>query len=112
LVRAPVCGTGGRWFEPTQLYHRIWDLFRSPFQPARLPIQIERVKQRDGHRPAQRVFARKTGRSGIPAAVVLASDASGTLDARLKPSIIPMGDRQLPGEPTVPLMAAFIRTMF
>jgi hypothetical protein len=21
LVRAPVCGTGGRWFEPTQLYH-------------------------------------------------------------------------------------------
>jgi hypothetical protein len=20
LVRAPVCGTGGRWFEPTQLY--------------------------------------------------------------------------------------------
>jgi hypothetical protein len=23
LVRAPVCGTGGRWFEPTQLYqHR------------------------------------------------------------------------------------------
>jgi hypothetical protein len=83
----------------------------APSSP-RLPIQIERVKQRDGHRPAQRVFARKTGRSGIPAAVVLASDASGTLDARLKPSIIPMGDRQLPGEPTVPLMAAFIRTMF
>src|ERR1700686_4177166 len=23
LVRAPVCGTGGRWFEPTQLYHSI-----------------------------------------------------------------------------------------
>jgi hypothetical protein len=23
LVRAPVCGTGGRWFEPTQLYHKI-----------------------------------------------------------------------------------------
>ena len=22
LVRAPVCGTGGRWFEPTQLYHK------------------------------------------------------------------------------------------
>jgi hypothetical protein len=22
LVRAPVCGTGGRWFEPTQLYQR------------------------------------------------------------------------------------------
>src|ERR1700704_5673594 len=21
LVRAPVCGTGGRWFETTQLYH-------------------------------------------------------------------------------------------
>jgi hypothetical protein len=23
LVRAPVCGTGGRWFEPTQLYQQI-----------------------------------------------------------------------------------------
>src|ERR1700730_15556831 len=22
LVRAPVCGTGGRWFEPTQLYQQ------------------------------------------------------------------------------------------
>src|ERR1041384_6075713 len=22
MVRAPVCGTGGRWFEATQLYHR------------------------------------------------------------------------------------------
>ena len=29
LVRAPVCGTGGRWFEPTQLYQRIqWRHFR------------------------------------------------------------------------------------
>jgi hypothetical protein len=26
LVRAPVCGTGGRWFEPTQLYHKINNL--------------------------------------------------------------------------------------
>lgn len=24
LVRAPVCGTGGRWFEPTQLYQHGW----------------------------------------------------------------------------------------
>ena len=24
LVRAPVCGTGGRWFEPTQLYQQSW----------------------------------------------------------------------------------------
>src|SRR5262249_34217943 len=23
LVRAPVCGTGGRWFEPTQLYQAL-----------------------------------------------------------------------------------------
>src|SRR5437763_6604803 len=23
LVRAPVCGTGGRWFEPTQLYQTL-----------------------------------------------------------------------------------------
>src|SRR3954464_4255436 len=23
LVRAPVCGTGGRWFEPTQLYQQL-----------------------------------------------------------------------------------------
>jgi hypothetical protein len=23
LVRAPVCGTGGRWFEPTQLYQKL-----------------------------------------------------------------------------------------
>ena len=22
LVRAPVCGTGGRWFETTQLYQK------------------------------------------------------------------------------------------
>src|ERR1700723_2385007 len=28
LVRAPVCGTGGRWFEPTQLYQR----------PSRVPL--------------------------------------------------------------------------
>ena len=30
LVRAPVCGTGGRWFEPTQLYQQINDLDRLP----------------------------------------------------------------------------------
>lgn len=29
LVRAPVCGTGGRWFEPTQLYQRFRSLLRS-----------------------------------------------------------------------------------
>ena len=28
LVRAPVCGTGGRWFEPTQLYQRNQTLIR------------------------------------------------------------------------------------
>lgn len=30
LVRAPVCGTGGRWFEPTQLYQpsSIWRIAR------------------------------------------------------------------------------------
>src|SRR3954463_16369571 len=26
LVRAPVCGTGGRWFEPTQLYQQTQQL--------------------------------------------------------------------------------------
>ena len=27
LVRAPGCGPGGRWFEPTQLYHlKLFDL--------------------------------------------------------------------------------------
>src|SRR5262245_48712096 len=29
MVRAPVCGTGGRWFEATQLYHPL---------PVKLPL--------------------------------------------------------------------------
>jgi hypothetical protein len=36
LVRAPVCGTGGRWFEPTQLYHEINDLQLSALIVVRL----------------------------------------------------------------------------
>src|SRR5581483_12044462 len=35
LVRAPVCGTGGRWFEPTQLYQ--------PSTPANLCTPSARV---------------------------------------------------------------------
>jgi hypothetical protein len=30
LVRAPVCGTGGRWFEPTQLYQQDQALTSDP----------------------------------------------------------------------------------
>jgi hypothetical protein len=29
MVRAPVCGTGGRWFEATQLYHRLLNVSRA-----------------------------------------------------------------------------------
>src|SRR5712671_3750114 len=37
MVRAPVCGTGGRWFEPTQLYHfPIATCFPLPFWPLRI----------------------------------------------------------------------------
>src|SRR4051812_29277157 len=38
LVRAPVCGTGGRWFETTQLYHPLhrphaYPVYSSPVGP-------------------------------------------------------------------------------
>lgn len=48
LVRAPVCGTGGRWFEPTQLYQlnqsdtearcRHRDRYGSEFHDVLLPL--------------------------------------------------------------------------
>src|SRR5882757_1053739 len=39
LVRAPVCGTGGRWFETTQLYHPLHypHANHRPFQPEVAP---------------------------------------------------------------------------
>src|ERR1700730_6520008 len=37
LVRAPVCGTGGRWFEPTQLYQKNKFKFNS-LQPIRIAM--------------------------------------------------------------------------
>src|ERR1700722_7705394 len=36
LVRAPVCGTGGRWFEATQLYHN--NKFRCGFSNALIDL--------------------------------------------------------------------------
>src|SRR5882724_11928489 len=48
MVRAPVCGTGGRWFEATQLYHFIGLCISIP--PWRHPRQTAVV------RPGQSMF--------------------------------------------------------
>src|SRR5258705_457795 len=44
LVRAPVCGTGGRWFEPTQLYHnKKFSCGSSIMLIERAPINLQSV---------------------------------------------------------------------
>src|ERR1700694_1661017 len=46
LVRAPVCGTGGRWFEPTQLYQQLQALRqKSKIVECRLANAIANVCQ-------------------------------------------------------------------
>ena len=54
LVRAPDCGSGGRWFEPTQLYQSNSEKLRPPISLAesaagRCPLQ------RAACRPAERI---------------------------------------------------------
>src|SRR5580693_6639379 len=45
LVRAPVCGTGGRWFEPTQLYQlKHWN---GQLIPRRRVFLVRELKRAD-----------------------------------------------------------------
>jgi hypothetical protein len=44
LVRAPVCGTGGRWFEPTQLYQHKQAL-KPDFKNQFFPENGQKVRQ-------------------------------------------------------------------
>ena len=52
LVRAPVCGTGGRWFEPTLLYHPILHPILHPMRDSRRSPAIQ-----PAHACSRRSFA-------------------------------------------------------
>ena len=44
LVRAPVCGTGGRWFEPTQLYQCADNATFSVFHDLSAVLALSRIQ--------------------------------------------------------------------
>lgn len=53
LVRAPDCGSGGRWFEPTQLYQRFQHLAAQFANIARSHLRISSAKHFLIFRPIQ-----------------------------------------------------------
>src|SRR5882757_5032591 len=67
LVRAPDCGSGGRWFKPTQLYHS-HRMMRSVFQlAASAAFALSRAVLCD-------LGAVSTDRHAAPAALVALAD--------------------------------------
>ena len=82
LVRAPVCGTGGRWFEPTQLYQEYQILTKNgglcSYQIATTRVLVQRTSRsrRDFEPKARRPDALWSGLE-VPAVGLLKRNNNG-----------------------------------